>query len=74
MLESNIELKFTPSLKSSAYNITIASDTVLTLSLLPGKKWANPSTADGMTLYVSMSGCGCTKFLSHRVPLPAVLR
>lgn len=55
MLESNIELKFTPSLKPSAYNITIASDTVLTLSLLPGKKWANPSTADGMTLYVVCS-------------------
>ena len=50
ILESNIELSFTPSLKSTSYNISIASDTVLTLSLLPGKKWANPSTADGMTL------------------------
>jgi hypothetical protein len=52
-LESNIELKFTPSLKDTAYNISIASDTVLTLSLLPGKKWANPTTVDGMTLYLT---------------------
>jgi len=53
ILESNIELMFTPSLKPGAYNVSIASDTVLTLSLLPGKKWANPSTADGMTLYLT---------------------
>jgi len=32
--------------------LSIASDTVLTLTLLPGKKWANPSTVDGMTLCV----------------------
>ena len=53
ILESNIELSFTPSLKRSAYNLSIASDTVITLTLLPGKKWANPSTTDGMTLYLT---------------------
>jgi hypothetical protein len=50
ILEQNIELKFTPSLKNTAYNLSIASDTVITLTLNPGKKWANPSTVDGMTL------------------------
>jgi len=53
ILDKNVELKFTPSLKPTAYNLTIASDTVLTLTLLGGKKWANPSQADGMTLFLT---------------------
>jgi len=53
ILEPNVELSFTPNLKRSSYNLSIASDTVLTLTLLAGKKWANPSTTDGMTLYLT---------------------
>mmetsp|Transcript_20491 Transcript_20491/g.24263 ORF Transcript_20491/g.24263 Transcript_20491/m.24263 type:complete len:881 (+) Transcript_20491:59-2701(+) len=53
ILDKNVELKFTPSLRAEAYNLSIASDKVLTLTLLPGKKWANPSTVEGMTLYVT---------------------
>uniref|UniRef100_A0A7S2SQB8 SbsA Ig-like domain-containing protein n=1 Tax=Rhizochromulina marina TaxID=1034831 RepID=A0A7S2SQB8_9STRA len=53
VLESAVSLKFTPSLKPSAYNISIVSDTVISLALNPGKKWTNPSSADGMTLYLT---------------------
>jgi len=48
----HIELKFTPSLKPSAYNLSVVSDTVISLSLRAGKKWGTPHTTDGMTLYL----------------------
>jgi len=48
----HIDLKFTPSLKPSAYNLSVVSDTVLSLALRSGKKWGNPHTTDGMTLYL----------------------
>lgn len=50
---NSLNLKFTPSLKPSQYNLTVVSDTVLSLTLLPGKRWANPSTTDGLTLYLT---------------------
>lgn len=48
----DIQLTFTPTIKSSSYNISILSDTVIVLSLKSGKKWSSPSTVDGMTLYL----------------------
>ena len=81
ILEQNIELSFTPSLKRSSYNLTIASDTVLTLTLLPGKKWANPSTTDGMTLYLTElkfhggeNLLGSAKSVATVIPTPTVTR
>jgi len=81
ILESNIELSFTPSLKRTAYNLSIASDTVLTLTLLPGKKWANPSTTDGMTLYLTElkfhggeNLLSAAKSVANVIPTPTVTR
>lgn len=74
ILSKNVELKFTPTLKSSSYNLTIASDKVLTLTLLPGKKWANPSVVDGMTLYVTEIRIhGGDNLLENAVPVATVI-
>jgi len=81
ILEQNIELKFTPSLKNTAYNLSIASDTVITLTLNAGKKWANPSTPDGMTLYLTeLRFHGGENLLENAasvatvIPTPTILR
>jgi hypothetical protein len=80
-LDKNIQLKFTPTLKDTSYNLTIASDKVLTLSLIKGKKWANPSTVDGMTLYLTeLSIHGGENLLENAasvatvIPTPSVQR
>ena len=51
----HIDLKFTPSLKPGAYNLSVVSDTVISLALRSGKKWGNPHTTDGMTCTLTPS-------------------
>jgi hypothetical protein len=53
VFENEIELKFTPALNKNSYNLSIVSETVISLALKEGKKWTKPATADGMTMYLT---------------------
>lgn len=78
----DIKLSFTPTVKASSYNVSILSDTVIVLSLNPGKKWSNPSTVDGMTLYlmeIKMGEYGANQLedavqIATIIPTPTVNR
>merc|ERR1719424_1559649 len=70
----HIELKFTPTLKPSSYNLSVVSDTVISLALNPGKKWSSPSTTDGMTLYLmSVSFYDGPNQLEDAVPVATII-
>jgi len=74
VFESEVELKFTPSLKAQAYNLSIVSETVLSLALKEGKKWTQPGTTDGMTLYLtSLTIGGGLNQIMDPVPVATVI-
>mmetsp|Transcript_11821 Transcript_11821/g.14771 ORF Transcript_11821/g.14771 Transcript_11821/m.14771 type:complete len:921 (-) Transcript_11821:1207-3969(-) len=76
---SSIQLKFVPPMAQGTYKITVASETVLSLGLLPGKSWPFEPNVDGsptsiyLTEFVDQHVSGTTNMLEGPVLVASVI-
>jgi hypothetical protein len=80
VMPNDVECVFSPKVDPSVYTVNIVNDIMLSLTLNPGKKWAENPTVEGITLYlVELKIRGENRLngiddVAKVVPTPSVLK